>query len=295
MCEVFVDKEPYYPGQVVTGRVDCLFASEKKIKGVQVLFEGNAHVQFGTKNPIVKDEKYCCMQVNVMKDSQDMAHCPPGRYTYQFSLNLPPKLPASITLEHGYVSYFITAEVDLVGEKNIRDRKKVAIGSSLDLNAYSACKNPINRTEDKNMIFMLCKSPALTIDVKLPQGGYVPSQIINFTVNVRNNSSVNVSAVRFKLVQVFKMLAQEYQQQQCKALGKEQDVANSALTPGSQKSWDVQLRIPPDTLAPDLTGCNIIKMHCEIIGTVVLPFPHRDLKIRIPFHLGTVPIKTTVL
>jgi len=289
-----VDNEPYYPGQTITGRVECHFRTEKIIRSVQILFEGNGHVQFGTKNPIVKDEKYCNIQLDVTKNKGEIVQCPPGRYTYSFSFDLPYKLPASVTLDHGYVSYWVTAIVDLIGEKPLRYRKKVAVGSYLDLNTYAACKSPVNRTELKNMLIMLCRPPALIFDVKLPQAGYVPSQIVNLTAKVQNLSPVNVSAVRFKIVQVFKTVAQEYQQQQSKMLGKEQDAPNSDVASGSEKSWDVQLRIPPDTLAPDLTGCNIIKMHCEVIGTAVLPFPHRDLKIKVPFYLGTVPVKSTV-
>lgn len=32
-CEVFIENQPCYPGQLVHGRVECTFPSEKKIRG----------------------------------------------------------------------------------------------------------------------------------------------------------------------------------------------------------------------------------------------------------------------
>jgi len=294
MCEVFVDDEVYYPGQTVTGRVECHFSSEKIIRGIQIVFEGNGNVKFGIRNPIVRDEKYCKIQLVVAKNKGETDHCLPGRYKYAFSFYLPYKIPASITLDHGHISYCVTAIVHFDGENALSAKTKIEIGSEIDLNTYSLCKKPVCGAEFKNLFLMKRNPPAITFLVKLPQGGYVPSQTINFIAKVHNMSSVKVWAVRFKIVQVFKFLTEQYQHKQCKTLAKTENFPNSSTAPGTERSWKIQLQIPSNALVVDLTGCHIIKMHCEVVGTAVLPFPHRNLKIRIPFYLGTVPIKSAL-
>ncbi|KAF2899041.1 hypothetical protein ILUMI_07133, partial [Ignelater luminosus] len=260
---------------------------------LQVIFEGQAHVQVGKKGPIVKDEKYCCMSINVMKDNRDIIHCQPGKHKYHFSLNMPHKIPGSIVVEYGYIAYWITAVVDFVGDDIlIRNRKTITVGSYVDLNAYSVCKKSIHRYAEKNIMCGIC---TIVFEVKLLQGGYVPSQTIKFICKVENMSSINVKKVKFKIVQIFKMYTQDYQQQHVKVLGKEEDVEDSFVPSDSEKTWTVPLSIPSDAVAPDLTGCTIIKMQCEIIGTLVLPFPYRNLKLRVPFYLGTVPITSTAI
>lgn len=61
------------------------------------------------------------------------------------------------------------------------------------------------------------------------------------------------------------MFTQDYQQQHVKILGQEEEIEDSCVPSGSEKTWTILLEIPSDAVAPDLTGCSIIKMQCEII------------------------------
>lgn len=61
------------------------------------------------------------------------------------------------------------------------------------------------------------------------------------------------------------MLTEDFNHEQCKTLAQEQDSPNGIVESGTEKTITLQLQIPAETVTPDLTRCNIIKMHCELI------------------------------
>lgn len=57
-----------------------------------------------------------------------------GRYTYPFQLVLPRNIPSTFTSCHGYIEYYLKANVDIPMAFDYKDKKGFIVVSPIDLN-----------------------------------------------------------------------------------------------------------------------------------------------------------------
>ncbi|KAF2905352.1 hypothetical protein ILUMI_00825 [Ignelater luminosus] len=289
-CNVVLDNEEFYPGQVISGRVECNFSTENKVRAIRVRFKGRAKVHWreGRYGNYSADETYFEMESDLLDGEMII---PQGQHKYPFSFNLPFLLPPSISHEYGNVRYTVQATINRPWAFDHRNKKMFTVNSYTDLNTMDEAKKPIELTKVKRPFSLFSERGPITINVKLPITGHVPSQMVTFSSHVKNNSNVNVQEVRFKLVQRFEFRCKLRTKSIDTILAQEFAIIDSAISPGCEKSWDLlELRVPANMFIGNLSFCNIIKSFFELRGEVVLPLPHRNLELAIPLLLGNVPL-----
>ncbi|KAF5272009.1 hypothetical protein FQR65_LT04990 [Abscondita terminalis] len=303
-CSIHLDKKEFLPGEQLTGTVDLQFKTGKRVKAITVILHGEGVLKLEDDHrvePIV--EEYVHDEIEILRSKKyneaerEIVLVTSGAHKYEFAFDLPNNLPSTFSLKKANIHYRLTVEVEIQGYLDpLYDSKIVHIGSYVDLNHLVpvALRGP-HRQIAVNDIFCLCfQMEPLSLKVELPYGGYTPLQTIDINCFVRNKSFLNVSKLRLKIVQVFEYVRREKSYRKERTLQKV-TVVNSSVRKGTQKVFKVQMLIPEGTMVPSLANCRIVKTYCEMIVKAVLPYPHFDLIVCIPFHLGTVPLVNTPL
>ncbi|KOB63269.1 Arrestin (Or S-antigen), partial [Operophtera brumata] len=111
VANIYLDNQwnTYYAGQTINGRIEYVFDSPKKVRGVHVKFKGEAHTEWyeskQQENTEGKTESTDTMHSNEIE-------IPSGKQVYNFTCTLPPVLPSSFEGEHGYVRYTVKVTLD---------------------------------------------------------------------------------------------------------------------------------------------------------------------------------------
>ncbi|KAF2905351.1 hypothetical protein ILUMI_00824 [Ignelater luminosus] len=218
---------------------------------------------------------------------------PPGVYSYPFTFNLPNLLPSSMDEMYGSIRYSVKAIIDKPWAIDYECKKIFKVMSYKDLTTIDNITKPAEFSVEKRPFSLLDDSKPIKITVNLPISGYVPSQMISFSAKIKNDSDVDVAEVRFKLAQGFVFHVKENIASIDSLVGQEYAIVNSGVPSKSEKSWDLELRIPHNMFNGNLNFSNFIDTVWELRGEVCLPFPYKNFKITVPFYLGDVPLPGT--
>jgi len=286
-------QQPYF-GQAVTGRVECNFLSEDKVRAIRLRFRGKAKVQWHeTRNTnYYSDETYYENESDLLTGETTF---PPGKYSYPFIFNLPTNIPPSLDADngkmHGKVKHSSLVTIDRPWAIDIKSKGLLDVHSLIDLNRVDS--GPLEVDYTKKPFAVIGETGPITLTVRVHSKGVVPNQMVTFKARVVNRSKISVKDVRFQLVQGYKYITVLRTTTVDKIYGGEFAVIDSSVEPRNEKSWDLELRVPPNVNTENLFFCKIIKSYFELRGELSLPLPHKNLKMTIPLVLGTVPLHVT--
>ncbi|KAF2900138.1 hypothetical protein ILUMI_06056 [Ignelater luminosus] len=287
----------FCPGQTVTGRVECMFASEKTIRAIRIKFRGAAKTRWSVKigkhhmafwaEEIYFDQEYTLVEA----DRDDHVRLSAGIHAYPFSYTLPQALPTSCNQIHGKIKYKIKVIVDRPLKTNFKDKLHLHIMPSLDLNILRNVQEPFSYSVQESITpSCLCfKSDFVTFAIFLPVTGYAAGQEINVGCYVQNMTNVNVKRVQYKVIRAFEFISHHPHERSKLSENTIASCKTDAIGAHSEKSWTSTLVVPLD-LVLNFFNCSIIDVEYRLEVKVIMPFPHADLKITCPIILGTVPL-----
>nr|XP_022901266.1 arrestin domain-containing protein 17-like [Onthophagus taurus] len=297
----------YYVGQTVTGRLEVVLDSPKKIRGILLKFKGEAKVRWTEHESrtnqegksetqsvsMTGDEEYFKTQYYCFGGANaDTTELPIGSHIYPFTCVLPPNLPSSFEDEYGYIRYTIKAIIDRPWKFDHETKQAFTVLSQYDLNSNPKLSEQAKITMEKFMCCCWCQSGPLSCVVTLPKAGYVPGEAIPILAEVDNNSNVTVSKIKFELQKVITCYSQFPRRDSKKSV---HVVAVLAMGPINNNS--LQLYTPTMTLPPlppsNLVHCNIIDLDYALEIVLDIDGCHSNLSKSIPISIGTIPLKVS--
>ncbi|XP_026466766.1 arrestin domain-containing protein 17-like [Ctenocephalides felis] len=305
-CQILLDNpwNTYYAGQTINGRVEITFDTPKKVRGIHIVFKGEAHTswmesetktdnqgQSQTEDTSLSGhEEYFQIQYYLLggKNGGEI-ELPAGTHTYPFTCALPPSLPSSFEGEWGYVRYTVKVTLDRPWKFDQDTKMAFTVISAIDLNLDPRVKEPVKLELEKTFCCCWCKSGPLSVIVGIPVTGYVSGQEIPISAECDNNSNVAVTSLKFTLRKNVK-----FHTQMPRRATKEDSIVIAELQvgpiePGKSANWNQKMTIPP--LPPsNLVNCGIIDLDYDLKIETVVPGIHRGLKSKIPIILGTIPL-----
>ncbi|XP_059477948.1 uncharacterized protein LOC132198144 [Neocloeon triangulifer] len=127
----------------------------------------------------------------------------PGEYSFPFTYTLPMNLPSSFETKFGCIRYTLMAEMHQPWTVvNHKARAFFAIICPLDLNSFPQLTDPVTKEIAKKLCCLCCASGPINIILSLPVGGAVPGETILPTLEVENNSGVDLIFISLRLTQV---------------------------------------------------------------------------------------------
>ncbi|XP_014225760.1 arrestin domain-containing protein 17-like [Trichogramma pretiosum] len=292
--EIHLDNSKGVYMRRVSGRVDIQLSSPVNAKGIRVTCKGEAKVQFsdrsmGIRTQYSKDEQFVNLTPYIYGTGHDQIEVTSGHY--DFSLELPDRIPCSFEGLYGRVRYTLQATLQLLdnGCAVCSDVKPFTLASVYDLNSEPKAAEPIE--EDHSKTFVGQKEP-LKMSLHLPVRGFVPGQTVPLLINFKNESNVRMSKIRIVMKKVVTYRAHERSRTH-KEIIVEIELPVSDREEQIKEFFDIPA-IPPSRME----YCSIIDLRyslkvesCVDLTEWYYRMLQKNLKIRAEIFVGTVPLK----
>ncbi|KAF5296324.1 hypothetical protein FQA39_LY12541 [Lamprigera yunnana] len=284
-CEIYMDKDIYHPGDVVSGRVECTFPSECKINAIRVVFRGRAKVYWKEgRYTVYQDDKVYFQKESELLESETIFN--PGIYNYTFTFALPETLPSSMEETHGNVRYKVIAIVGRTWAMDYVSRFLFTVYSMNNLNLMGHLNRPVKYEVEKTPFALFGEPPPIKVIINLARNGFFFDEFIPFSAKVVNRSAVNIEEIRFKIIQGYSFHVRKHSIQHCSYTSPEYAIIDSGVSAESEDEWGLELRVPSDIFIGSFDDCEMIKIFWKLRGEVCLPFPHTNFTIDVPLVLG---------
>ncbi|XP_061379666.1 arrestin domain-containing protein 17 [Danaus plexippus] len=303
---IYLDNQwnTYYAGQTVNGRIEYVFDSPKKVRGIHVKIKGEAHTEWSeskeeqdaegktqsTDTLHTGNEEYFQISYYLLgSNTGNEIEIPAGKQVYNFTCTLPPVLPSSFEGQHGFVRYTIKVTLDRPWKFDQETKMAFTVINALDLNLNPSYREPIHFQMEKTFCCFCCASPPLCVDVRAPVSGYCPGQVIPLTIDIENKSNVQLHLVKIFLRKVVNYRATSPSTSTRKTKDVILTVQEGPAPAGTTKNWNLTMEIPP--IPPsNLVNCNIIDLDYDLKVECVVSGMHFNMKDRKYVTIGTVPL-----
>lgn len=216
-----------------------------------------------------------------------------GEYIYAFEYELPNNIAYSTEGKYGEIYYGIKVVLNIPQELDKEIRLPLTVIRYEDLNLQPLLKYPKREETSKTFCwFFICclGSSPLVISVSIPYSGFVPGQKIPITIEMNNQSHVDVRSTKITLkgLHTFNF---EYPST-CKQIEKYR--LDYKLTTGVKSGKAVKLEESlkvPEMLNPSNENqCKVFQITYVIKVAAVVDDPHQSPFVHIPITVGSFPL-----
>lgn len=215
----------------------------------------------------------------------------PGAYQYNFQAVLPPLLPTSFEAKHGSIRYLINVVVDRPWKFDLTYKVAFTVLKQLDLNYENpALKIPTKMEIMKTFYCGFCKTSPLFLAASIPMSGFVAGQGVIISVEINNESSIDVENLKISLKKIIFYNSQTPAKRTKEEILNEVEIKCGGVQKRNRKNFDQQLIIPP--IPPsNMNYCRILNVAYEIHVTAKVSGAHQNLTVKLPITIGTVPLQ----
>lgn len=209
-----------------------------------------------------------------------------GIHTFTFSCELPSDIPYSIEARYSSIRYKVVANLKFPTVKDFKTKKTFIVARSDDLNLFPYLRFPFEAEKIESFIKCFCKPGTLIMKVSLPKIGYALGEMIPITVELINESSLNVlhTAIALKKHEKFIGTAGDILETRTTVL----KVHSSGAKKRNQNICHVDLGVSKSLPTSNDRYCKIYQINYEVKVTAVLKGLNRSPFIRVPIVIGTI-------
>ncbi|XP_078674408.1 arrestin domain-containing protein 3-like isoform X1 [Branchiostoma floridae x Branchiostoma belcheri] len=297
------NKDVYQAGEIVSGKLIADVTEGIKARGVRVKFHGFAYLHWSESHGSGEhrrtehysaQETYFDQTLTVWgKELGDKAGenptLPAGYYEFPFRYQLGTGLPSSFEGGIGYVRYSIKGIIDRPWRFDHTTKCAFTVLDMLDLNQEPSAMMPSGNQNSKTLCCLCCASGPIELQAQTDRGGYCPGERIVVKGSVENNSNTRITKTTAKIVQTVTFYATRKSRSSHSTLSKTVGLGCRARL--SENIAELVLPIP--AVPPsELRYCNIIDIKYVVLVTAHIEGAHLNLKVELPFTIGSVPLTT---
>lgn len=214
----------------------------------------------------------------------------PGSYQYDFTSVLPSLLPTSFEATYGAIRYMITVILERPWKNNLTFNVGFTVLKHLDLNYENpALKIPTKMETQKSFYCGFCKTNPIFLIASVPMSGFVSGQNILVSIQINNQSSIDVSQLKVSLMKIISYTSQLPEKRTKIETLTITEIKCGKVQKKSATTFDQNIQIP--TLPPSNTNyCRFLNVSYEVRVEALMSGFHSDLIVKIPITLGTIPL-----
>ncbi|KAH8304952.1 hypothetical protein KR018_011660 [Drosophila ironensis] len=290
--------EVYYSGETIKGRALLNVSSDRAVKGIYILFEGEAKVRWdegkpqnGSGDPDKPKEYFRGKQVYLKHKTEvgGSGQLTAGIHTYNFSIPLPQECPSSMVMEFGKISYVISLVIDREDPFNNLFQYPLTVLQNYNLNSSPMLSTPLVHEDIKYFCCWLCRSGPVLSTFTIPFGGYAPGQKIQYTMEIDNQSTYDLDGFEVHLKQHFKFKSQTPQHKE-----REQENHLSDSLQGQQvlrlTKRIIQGTLDIPAVPPSSRNEGLITVSYQVSVCIAMGEGHLDSEFDVPIIVGTIPL-----
>jgi Arrestin (or S-antigen), N-terminal domain/Arrestin (or S-antigen), C-terminal domain len=219
---------------------------------------------------------------------------PAGITTYSFACVLPLQLSSSVEGKYGNIRYSCKAVLDRPWKTDKEFRLSFSVIKTENLNLMSpTILEPTNLKITRHFYCCCFKSKPFHMTASLPFTGFVPGQSIELTLNLNNQSNIDIEGTKVSLERNTQYISQTPRKKirfECLPV---KDVFGAGVRACGSAEIRLSLLVPP--LPPtNEKYCRVLTTgyHLKIIAKV--NGAHKNPHLSIPITIGTIPIRASI-
>ncbi|KAH8280915.1 hypothetical protein KR054_004488 [Drosophila jambulina] len=312
----------YYAGQTISGQVTLSTDTVRQIKGERKNFIRNSNDDKYTNIPILPAirlkvkgfaethwtedrtdsnnkstfesyngyEKYLSSKVYLLgsETSSEMS-LEPGVRTYNFACQIPIHCPSSFEGTHGRIRYMVDVNIIQPRKYDSIFTRPFTVVQVMDMQTYqSVSQVPVQARSEKTFGVWPFRSSPLSLELTLPQTGFVPGQTVPLKVLVGNESSIRVHEMKVGLAMMITYISDLSSGTNSERISVAKLKADGVMR-NSRKMYEFQLIIP-STPPTSMHLCRIIKIGYNIEVVAKVKGMHINGTLVMPVTICGVPI-----
>ncbi|XP_017081827.1 LOW QUALITY PROTEIN: arrestin domain-containing protein 2 [Drosophila eugracilis] len=290
----------FYAGQTISGQVTLSTDKEIQIKAIRLKVKGHAETHWtesrtdsnnkATSESYSGFEKYLSSKAYLLGStiSTEMS-LPPGTRSYNFACQIPINCPSSFEGTHGRILYRVDVIIVQPWKYDSLFSRPFTVIQVMDISTYNSVSQvPVQARTEKTFGVWPFRSDPLTLELNLPQTGFVPGQTVPVNVLVGNESKIRVYEVKVGL----SMMITYHCDRSSETNNERKSVAKlkaDGVMRNSRKMYDFQLLIP-STPPSCFNLCRIIKIGYQIEVVAKVKGMHINGTLIMPVTICGVPI-----
>lgn len=160
----------------------------------------------------------------------------------------------------------------------------------LDLNNENpSLRLPLKMEAMKTFCCTFCRTRPIFLVASIPMGGFVPGQAITVSVEVNNESRVDIEDVKVSLKKIIRYSAQAPSAMTKEEVINEVEIHSGGIKRRSKENFKQYLFIPavPPT---NTNSCRVLNVSYEVRAKCIVSGSSQGPTVRLPIIIGTVPI-----
>ena len=203
--QIFLDREVYFPGDTVSGKVLLNNEEERDMRGIKLTLSCNVNVMWAQKGgQQLNDITYLHKELYIMGEGKQMV-LPAGKHKLSFSELLESKnckdLPTSMEFPNGCARYQVKVELDWPWSYCQDATKTVNVVNIVNLVDHPEALQPASFTNQKRTGSCFNNS-IIIVAGRLEKIAYVPGEhlLLNAEINNESGSNIYDSVVRINQI-----------------------------------------------------------------------------------------------
>ncbi|KAH8369101.1 hypothetical protein KR009_000927 [Drosophila setifemur] len=308
-CEVDFDNNPhgtFFGGQVLTGRVTLKLDKMKLVKAITLYVTGYAETRWSERvttnrrrrrRTFYGREDYIASKTFLVGSNlSTQVQIEAGIHVYNFSCQIPTECPSSFEGMHGRVRYMVNVSLVRPWKFDQNYTRCFTVLKVMNLNFDSPLLRVAAHSEtSKTYCCWPCTSDPLSLQLTIPQTGFVPGQSLPLSVLVTNESHIPVEQLMISLV----MLVTYHSKPPSMPNSISErlvvsTVRGDPVLRNCKKLYSYELKVPA-TPPTCYNLCGIIQIAYQVEVEAQVKGCHSNELVSVPVTVGSVPLTQHVL
>ncbi|GAB0095309.1 arrestin domain-containing protein 3 [Sergentomyia squamirostris] len=300
--DIRLDKEFYYAGEMLVGRVVVDTSENFKLKSIRLMLRGKAHAEWkvfvsGDKRT-VKDDQYYIDERAVIwgqktndGDHEAVPILQRGHHEFPFRFGIPEtNLPCSFESRACQIRYYIKVTLDIPYASPPQGIKYFTIiGPHIDCMEEQYLK-PLTAQDKKVKCCLCCAKGPVTLSCSLDRSAYCCGETLKLK-SVIDNQGEDSAKLKVRLLQLCEFFVERG------VLGVTKEVQHlvleykgESINPTEKSDTVTNLRIPtlPTTM---INVCRLVQIYYQLVVCLEFDKTGDDLQIIFPITIATVPFR----
>lgn len=292
-CKIILDNEKatYHTDSNISGIFKCFCKQSIRVRSVKIRLDCIEWVRWRRCLNFVQYNNYNVVYTHedtIFSAKRGVKTFEHGQFAYPFQIFLPRGLPSTYSHTHGKVFYLITGTVIPFIWNDFKDSYIVTVISPVEIYAITRSyqREKIYYSETK---FTRCKygrEGKVVMQVRVPRIAFVPGEIVDITVYVRNESIEVVKSLKVKFSRRVKFKAEDPRNKCKKHVDKLLKFEKEGIGAFKEHTYNFRMHIPELLDIPNLYACTLIKVEFSLKVWCQMPLYIKNPAIEILPEMG---------
>ncbi|KAJ3648844.1 hypothetical protein Zmor_020616 [Zophobas morio] len=291
-CKIILDNKSahYNTESDITGIFKCYSRHNISIRSIKVRLDCIEFVRWNTFKHFTKYDNYNIIytaEVTVLSAKKGIKHSLFNEAAYPFKIFIPRDLPSSYIHKYGQVFYVVTGTVIPFIWNDFSNSFIVLVKSPVDCFARKQyCGERLFHKEQVFKQTYCWPEGKLIMEAFLPRTAFLPGDVVDFKVIVKNESNYQVKNIKIHFNKVIKFRPPTLKSKCRKFSDTILKLEKDGVRAYTERIYDLRLSFPEVIDIPNLMACTMMKLEFCLKIWCSMPLFIKNVKIDINSEMG---------